>query len=193
MDKKEKSNVIDLAAYLDRKTQEKEINIGAKKENNVRKKIDPQRRQLIAKVKIAQKKLGINDADYRVLLDVNFGVSSCTELDEQGLIRLVSFLRSKGWKDRSVHVLDRHGRPMTLVNGGTHPTAPIMRKIAALLSELGKVEGRFIPWDYAAAILKRQTGCNCLDAVDAKSLCNVVAALDRKVKSTWRKLECKTS
>lgn len=189
---KNQFKVIDLTVYLARNNQEEKKKTDKVREKVVSKKINQQRRQLIAKVKIAQKELGINDADYRVLLDVNFGVSSCTELDDHGLVRLIAFLRSKGWKDRSVHVLDRHGRSTTLMHGGSHPTAPVMRKIEALLSELGKVKGKYVPWDYAASILKRQTGCNCLDATDVKSLCDVVAALNYTLKSARRKAECKT-
>lgn len=191
MNKKNQFKVIDLTVYLASSKQVEKKKTDKNKDNFVNKKISLQRRQLIAKVKIAQKQLGIDDADYRVLLDVNFGVSSCTELDDQGLVRLVSFLRSKGWADRSVHVLDRHGRPMTLTCGRDHPTVPIMRKIEALLSELGRAKGRYVPWDYAASILKRQTGCNCLDATDVQALGNVVAALNNTLKSARRKAECK--
>ena len=192
MNIKNQSKVIYLTSYLATNKKEKDKNTDKKREKIVSKKINTQRRQLIAKVKIAQKELGINETDYRVLLDVNFGVSSCTQLDDQGLVRLVTFLRSKGWKGRPAHVLDHHGRPATLVHGGSHPTAPVMRKIEALLSELGKVKGEYVPWDYAASILKRQTGCDCLDAMDVKSLCDVVAALNYTLKSARRKAECKT-
>lgn len=191
MDIKNQSKVIYLTSYLASNKKEKNEDTGKKRENIVSKKINTQRRQLIAKVKIAQKELGINETDYRVLLDVNFGVSSCTQLDEQKLVQLVAFLRSKGWKGRPVHAQDHHGRPATLVHGGSHPTAPVMRKIEALLSELGKVKGEYVPWDYAASILKRQTGCDCLDAMDVKSLCDVVAALNYTLKSARRKAECK--
>lgn len=192
MKKQDQLKVIDLTAYLVRKRHEEKIKSDEKTDNFITIKQNLQRRQLIAKVKMAQKELGINDSDYRALLRADFGVSSCTALDDQGLVRLAAFLRSKGWTDRSAPAQDHDGRPMTLSSGEASPITPVLKKIEALLSELGKVKGEYVPWNYAEAILEHQTGRSCLDAANVKSLCHVVAALNHTLKSARRKAECKT-
>lgn len=138
------------------------------------------KKTLISKVKIAQKQLGMPDDVYRAMLWVNFGVNSCKELDEQGLVRLISYFRSKGWQDKpSVgKSRDRHGRPKCLKTGN-HPGAPIMSRIGALLTELGNLRGDYVPWDYAAGILKKHTGLDHLEQATTRELNNVMVALER--------------
>ena len=55
------------------------------------------RRALLAKVHIAIKELGIDDADYRDILDREFGASSASELNTNQLVELVRYFKSKGW------------------------------------------------------------------------------------------------
>lgn len=139
---------------------------------------------LITKVKIAQKQLGIGDADYRVLLQMNFGVDSSTELEERELVQLIGHFRSKGWKDRPARQAqkDRHGKPFTMKIKG-HPTGPTLKRIEALLAELGKARGKFMPWSYAAAILEGQTGLHRLEQATVRELQNVMVALEKTLTS----------
>lgn len=151
-------------------------------------KAGTKRSTLIAKVKIAQKQLGLSDADYRFLLQTNFHVNSCTELDERGLVRLISHFRSKGWQEKSTagKRRDRHGKPNGL-KSRTNPAAPLLQRIEALLSELGKARGEYVPWDYAAGILKKHTGLNNLDAASTVELRNVMVALERTLACAQRR------
>lgn len=146
------------------------------------------RNTLIAKVKIAQKQLGIGDSDYRFMLQMNFGVSSCTELDETGLLKLITFFRSNGWQDKPAKskAQDKHGRPIT-INSTANPAAPVLRRIEALLSELGTIRGRYVPWDYAVGILKKQSGIELLDAATSGELQKVMVALERTLQIEKRK------
>lgn len=143
---------------------------------------------LIAKVKIAQKQLGLSDADYRFLLRTSFNVGSCTELDERGLVRLIAHFRSKGWQERPTagKRKDRHGKPKGL-KSRTNPAAPTLQRIEALLSELGKAKGEYVPWDYAAGILKKLTGLDNLDAASVLELRNVMVALENTLSSVQRR------
>ena len=49
-----------------------------------------QRRKLIAKIKIGQQQLGLDDATYRALLLRVSGKNSCTKLDMRGLEAVLS-------------------------------------------------------------------------------------------------------
>lgn len=151
-------------------------------------KIRTKRDTLIAKVKIAQKQIGLSDADYRFLLQSSFGVSSCTDLDERGLVRLISHFRSKGWQEKPTagRGKDRHGKPKGLMSRA-NPAAPVLQRIEALLSELGKAKGEYVPWDYAAGILKRHTGLDNLDAASVLELRNVMVALENTLNSAQRR------
>jgi hypothetical protein len=126
-----------------------------------------------------------------VKLCVNFGVTSCTELDEQGLIRLISYFRSKGWQDKPAAAknkpIDKHGKPKCL-KIGNHPGAPIMARIGALLAELGNVRGDYVPWDYAAGILKKHTGLAHMEQATARELNGVMVALERTLNSERRRV-----
>ena len=165
-------------------------------EKTVKKKRQPKaekpkakNRMLKAKVKIAQKQLGICDADYRELLRLNFGVFSSTELDKTGLVRLISYFRSKGWQDQPARKKDRHGKPKTMKDA-SNPITPTLSRIEALLTNLGEARGRYVPWDYAAAILKKHTGLDCLDTATVSELQKVMFALERTLQSEQRKQAC---
>ena len=54
------------------------------------------RRALIAKIKIAQKELGLDDATYRAVLERVTGKRSCTECSIPELERVVEDLRQHG-------------------------------------------------------------------------------------------------
>lgn len=68
------------------------------------------KKQLIQKVKIAQKQIGIPDDDYRELLENSYGVESCTKLTMQQLNGLIHhFQNHYGWKAKSVSKKPKSG------------------------------------------------------------------------------------
>jgi phage gp16-like protein len=68
---------------------------------------------MLAKVHIAKKELGLDDAVYRVILQDEFGVDSSARLSIGELERLVGRFESKGWKSQKTSA-DR--RPRTAEN-----------------------------------------------------------------------------
>jgi phage gp16-like protein len=54
------------------------------------------RRAMLAKVHIAKKDLGIDDEDYRDILQEQFGVRSAGALNDRELEQLVRWFQSKG-------------------------------------------------------------------------------------------------
>ena len=63
------------------------------------------RRALIAKIKIAQKELGLDDGTYRAVLERVTGKRSCTECSIPELERVVEDLRQHGFTPK------KNGRP----------------------------------------------------------------------------------
>jgi len=62
-----------------------------------------------------------------------------------------------------------------------------MKKIEALLSEKGRVEGSYVPWDYAKAILQRQCGVERLEWASPEQLRGLIAALDKDARRKGRR------
>ncbi len=57
--------------------------------------------KLIAKIKIAQKQLGIEDSIYRGILYRKFRVSSCKSLSDSQALVLIHHFRDLGWQPKS--------------------------------------------------------------------------------------------
>lgn len=147
------------------------------------------RNALLAKVHIAKKQLGLSDDDWRGVLDARFGVSSSAKLSVKDLSALSAYLEDRGWTPTPrKKVSDRHGKPHILAHDDSGLSREgRMKKIEALLTELGKQEGRYVPWSYAAAILKHQTGLERLEHAMPEQLGNVIAALSNNVARKKRK------
>lgn len=79
--------------------------------------LDPARRGMIAKVKIAQKELGIDDDTYRAMLERLTGKRSAADCDFAQLGKVLDELKVKGWTPK-------------VVAGGRMGTAPILSKPA---------------------------------------------------------------
>lgn len=62
-------------------------------------KKNTRRNALLAKVHIAKKELGIEDADYRAILKREFGKYSAKDLTELELGYLVDYFREHGWQN----------------------------------------------------------------------------------------------
>ncbi len=64
------------------------------------------------RIKAAQRRLGMSDADYRAALDANYGVTSCTVLSDAQANEFLSFLNGKpsgGSKTKYDELADRPG------------------------------------------------------------------------------------
>ena len=132
------------------------------------------RRGLLAKVHIAKKQVGLNDAQYRNMLEDRYGEDSAGRLSVGQLEDLVEHMRKLGWEQP---------QPKPRADGPREPA--MVAKVEALLAELGKLEDRRVSWNYARSILRRQHGVDRLEWATAEQLRGVIAALDKRI----RKLE----
>lgn len=159
-------------------------------EEHKAKQVDEARRALLAKVHIARKQLGLAPDEYRAILEGRFDVASSAELDVPALHKLVAYFKSLGWKPgRGPGTRTRQKAPHTIEHDETgQGRERYMVKIEALLADLGRLEGRFMPWAYASGILKRQTGLDRLEYAACGQLQAVIGVLGKRVTALTKKL-----
>lgn len=172
-----------------------------------------QRKALLAKVHVAKKQLGLTDEEYRGMLEGNFCLSSAACLGLTDLKRLVMIMTEYGFKPTRGSA--RRNAPRKIdadaIRKGTGATSgrrkeipailqeeaedplgrkPLMEKIKAQLTEKGRVEGTHVPWGYAVAILKKQSGgvTRCFEHATAEQLRGVISALTRDAKRKGRRV-----
>lgn len=120
------------------------------------------RRSLIAKIKIAQKELGLDDATYRAVLLRVTGKSSCTECSIPELERVAEDMRQHGFKPKN--------------SAGRRPNRrdsadPMMRKIEALLLDNGW------SWNYAHGTARKMFKVDRVEWLSDGNMHKLVAAL----------------
>jgi phage gp16-like protein len=128
---------------------------------------------MLAKIHIAKKDLGLDDDTYRAMLDNLYDVDSSAKLSPKQLDDLLGHMTSRGFTARK--------KGDAAPSDNAKARAPMIAKIGALLTELGQIEGRHVPWTYAVGILKRQSGVMRLEWATASQLRAVIAALDARV------------
>jgi hypothetical protein len=151
-----------------------------RRENSVR---EEQRKAMLAKVHMAVKDLekldGWSEDVYRYGLQERFGVDSAKHLTRGELHQTLLWLSSLGWRARP----GRHRRDAPRALAGEDlahlDRAALLAKIEAQLAEKGRAEGTDVPWGYAVAILKRQSGgvTRRLDHATPDQLRGLIAAL----------------
>jgi phage gp16-like protein len=104
----------------------------------------PARRNLLARIHIARKEMGLDEETYRDLLRRETGASSAAALDDAGLEKALAAFRRMGWRPRRWRPASRK---------------PWVRKVYALWGE-AKRAGVFRDRRRSAlrAFCKRQTG-----------------------------------
>lgn len=154
------------------------------------------RTALLAKVHIAKTQLGMTDGEYLTLLDSYYNVSSAGVLDLAELKGLVLVMqREYGFKPTKGSAKRKAARkkniPAQLQPEADDPLIikPLLEKIEAQLTEKGRVEGTHVPWGYAVAVLKKQSGgvTRCFEHATAEQLRGVIAALTRDAKRKGRR------
>ncbi len=159
-----------------------------RKRGNVR---DEQRKALLAKIHVAKKQLGLTEEEYRALLDGHFGAASAADLGLTDLKRLVLVMADYGFKPSKGHARRGATRKKTIpatLEQDDLGREPLMKKIEAQLAEKGRAEGTDVPWGYAVAILKRQSGgvTRCFEHATPEQLRKVIAALTYDAKRKGR-------
>jgi len=121
------------------------------------------RRSLIAKIKIAQKQLNIEDWEYRQMLERLTGLSSCAQMQNFQLVCVLNELKRKGFKPTvsKKHVSPNHSKSKDAMIG----------KVAALLAD------NKLPWDYAHSMAKRMFKVDRVEWLDYDHLHKLIAAL----------------
>ena len=153
------------------------------------------RKALLAKVHIAKTQLGMKDDEYLTLLDSYYNVDSAGLLGLTELKGLVLIMREYGFKPTKGSAKRKAARkkdiPAPLQPDADDPlaTKPLLEKIEALLTEKGRVEGTHVPWGYAVAVLKKQSGgvTRCFEHATAEQMRGVIAALTRDAKRKGRR------
>lgn len=120
------------------------------------------RRPLIAKIKIAQKELGMADEAYRAMLMRVTGKDSCAKLAMSELEAVLAELKSKGFTPRK--------------SAGRRPNRrdsadPMMRKIEALLLDNGW------SWNYAHGTARKMFKVDRVEWLSDGNMHKLVAAL----------------
>lgn len=132
------------------------------------------RRAMIAKIKIAQKQLDMEDDAYRALLVRVTGKDSCAKMSERELETVLSEMRAKGF----VPVSAKHGQKPA----ARESAKALMGKIEALLADGG------LHWNYAHAMAKRMFKVDRVQWLSDEHLHKLAAALqiaaNRKQKGT---------
>jgi phage gp16-like protein len=132
------------------------------------------RRKDLATIHMAATQLGMDTADrneesaYRSMLWTVARVRSSAALDWAGRKKVIDHLKACGFKPTSKNT----GKPANV----KPELIPLMSKIGALLADMK------LPWAYAAAIAKKQTGAqgkgiDRLEWLNAQQLHDVVTAL----------------
>ena len=125
------------------------------------------RNGLIAKIKVAQKELGMAEEAYRAMLLRITGKNSCAVMDIGELERVADEMRRFGFKPSTSTAREKHGRPHLRRT----TAAAMMDKVEALLADGG------YHWNYAHAMARRMFGCEKVEYLDNDQLHKLVAAL----------------
>lgn len=131
---------------------------------------DPQRRSMIAKIKLAQKALDFDDGDYRALLNRVTGKSSCTAITAGQLGQVLDEFKRLGWEPSNV---PKPGK----LKPADHPAAKKARALWISLSLLGVIRQ---PSEAALeAFARRQMGVERLQWADQAQVYKMIEALKR--------------
>ena len=122
------------------------------------------RRKLIAKVKIGQSQLGLDDDTYRALLEAAVGKRSAAKMTDSELTKVIEVMKSKGFKELE----NKHRAQKPDV---TAAKQSLINKIEALLADKGK------PWVYATALAERMFKKKQIQWLNTEELHKLVAAL----------------
>ncbi|MGE4406444.1 gp16 family protein [Pseudomonas sp.] len=105
------------------------------------------RRKQLAAIHAARRDLGLDEDGYRLMLREVAGVDSAKDLDVGGRRKVLDHLRRVGWDKRPrKRVAEYPGTPHNI------DREQMLQKIEAQLADMG------LPWSYADAIAKQQTG-----------------------------------
>ena len=144
-----------------------------------------QRRRDLARIHIACKELGLDDATYRAMLWFVAKVDSAARLDAQGRAKVLDHLRRCGWRPRPKRRREGAAYPGRPRNMDNEDRGPLLRKIEALLSD------QHLPWAYADGIARKMFQVDKVQWCKPDQLHKVVAALSYRARRKGRVYEKK--
>lgn len=105
------------------------------------------RRKQLAAIHAARRDLGLDEDGYRLMLREVAGAESAKDLDAAGRRKVLDHLRRVGWERKPRRRVAEHpGTPHNI------DREQMLQKIEAQLTDMG------LPWSYADAIARQQTG-----------------------------------
>ena len=127
---------------------------------------DPRSQQL-ARIHVAKKTLGLDDATYRALLQRVVGKDSCAAMSATERNAVISEFVRLGFKDQRQAAARRRwpGEPKNC------DAVPMLRKVRALLTDAKR------PWSYAHAVARQMHGVARVEWLDDDKLHRLIAAL----------------
>ena len=125
--------------------------------------MSPIERRQIAKIKIGQKALQLDDDTYRALLLRVTGVASCAAMSADQRRAVLGEMKRLGFQPSTSTA--HAGRPAKTAQ------VPLLTKVEALLADAGR------PWEYARATAERMFGVERLEWLRPAQLHRLVAAL----------------
>lgn len=128
---------------------------------------DPAKRAMVAKVQIAKKQLGLDDGDYRAILERVTGETSSAKLDIRQLDAVLVELKRLGF----MAVSAKPGRP----RAADHPSAKKARALLISLQLLGVI--RDASEGALEAFARRQMGCERFQWADQQQCYKLIEAL----------------
>lgn len=130
---------------------------------------------MIAKVKIAQKELRLDEATYRALLERVVGRSSAADCKEVELQQVLDEFKRLGWKPKLAGAQTGGGGAQLRTRPADHPSAKKARALWISLYHLGEVRNGS---DAALeAFAKRQLRCERLQWADQGQVYQLIEAL----------------
>lgn len=126
------------------------------------------RRGMIAKIKVAQKQLGMEDDVYRDVLAATTGLRSCKDMEVWQLERVLQKLEQLGFAPTRSKP---ERQPLHLAEH-----TPMINKIGAMLHQSGK------SWAYAHGIARKMFGVEMVQRCDGEQMRKVLAALNYQAK-----------
>lgn len=149
-----------------------------------------QRKAAIAKIHIGKKQLGLDEDTYRAVLLTRGGANSCAKLKDDGINRVLDWLRAAG----AVYVNPVKARKKPrIATPAEYSRDKQLKKIEALLTDKG------LSWSYLTAtqsgkdgkpkpsMLKRLTGVDSLEWCKCTHLEKIIAALSIQQRRDGRK------
>lgn len=124
---------------------------------------DDTRKNMLAKIHIAKKELGLDDDIYRDWLEAVTGLRSCSKMTMAQLEKVLKDAKRMGWQD------NHQGVGRMPLHSAEH--RPMFNKLAVLLKQVGK------KWAYVDGMAKKMFDVERVNMLNADQLHKVVSAL----------------